>query len=267
MTAAAALAPRTVVEAYLPPTGSVPAALLYKTADRAGIDDQPLRLCLRRMVASGTIEVNGRGRAAHVTLTAAGRRELEHDRLGLALALAQDAGLAPWDERWRLFAVSVPERRRPLRDSVRRDLLAVGAAAISTGLYVSPHVLDDVVVPEARAHLSTATTTDLDVRGVHAPREIAELLWPAAPVVAGYGVLEQALAADVADSAVPSAVHRLRLADALERAMREDPLLPRELRGRAWEPEHLRLRWRERWISMPEDGWPQPYDGWLSGPG
>jgi phenylacetic acid degradation operon negative regulatory protein len=283
-----AVAPRTALEALLPPDDAVPLALVYDTANLAGLDDQPVRLAIRRAVAAGDVVQAGRGRAGTVALTDAGRRRLARDRIALSLAFAQDAGDAPWDGRWHLVALTVPERERAVRDALRRELLASGAAAVATSLYVSPHDLTDVLPAQARSATATAVATTLDVRGVDDPLVLAETLWPAGPVVAAYDAVTSALAADDAagsgtaggaergatrtstttegDSAgpVPVAVRQLRLADALERAMRDDPLLPPGLRPEPWPPAAARRTWRARWDALRAlPGGDAVYRGWL----
>ncbi|MDQ0425099.1 PaaX family transcriptional regulator [Cellulomonas iranensis] len=293
-----AVAPRTALEALLPPDGAVPLALVYDTANLAGLDDQPVRLAIRRAVAAGDVVQAGRGRAGTVALTDAGRRRLARDRIALSLAFAQDAGDAPWDGRWHLVALTVPERERAVRDALRRELLASGAAAVATSLYVSPHDLTDVLPAQARSTTATAVATTLDVRGVDDPLVLAETLWPAGPVVAAYDAVTSALAADGAagdgagggaagggpcggaggrgaartgtttegDAAgpVPVAVRQLRLADALERAMRDDPLLPPGLRPEPWPPAAARRAWRARWDALRAlPGGDAVYRGWL----
>ncbi|MGO3886850.1 MAG: PaaX family transcriptional regulator, partial [Mycetocola sp.] len=76
------LRPRTLIEALLPRTGTVSAELIYSTAHQAGLADQPVRLALRRLVATGTLTTEGRGASAVISLTPAGRAELDADRLG-----------------------------------------------------------------------------------------------------------------------------------------------------------------------------------------
>ncbi|GAA2674089.1 MULTISPECIES: PaaX family transcriptional regulator [Actinosynnema] len=252
------ITPRTVIEALLPDEGEVALALVYDAANAVGVADQPLRLALRRMASAGELTLDGRGRGGSTRLTGLGQERLRRDRVGLALAFAQDAGDAPWDGRWWLAAISTPERERAVRDALRRDLLAAGAAPISTGLYASPHDLTDVVDADARAHLVTASATALDLRGVDDPAEITEALWPAAPVDRAYDAVEEALA----DDRGTPLVRRLRLAAALEAAMREDPLVPPELRTRPWRPSRLRLAWLERWHALA-DGAAEVYRGWL----
>jgi phenylacetic acid degradation operon negative regulatory protein len=260
-------APRTVIEAFLPAQGEAPLDLVYDTANAAGLDDQPVRLTIRRMHAAGEITQTGRGRRGTIGLTDTGRERLDRDRLGLRLAIAQDHGRAPWDGTWRLLAVSVPEADRALRDALRRTLVEAGAAAVSTSLYVSPHDLTGMLGPAARGSLVRATATSLDVRGLTDPRAVAASLWPAAPIIDAYAALERAVAeTDPApgDGVMPLLVRQIRLADALERAMRDDPLVPLELRDVPWPPSPIRRAWYDRWNTLvgrlPEE---ILYRGWL----
>ncbi|GAA4977124.1 transcriptional regulator [Kineococcus glutinatus] len=249
------------MEAFLPLRGDVVLAPVYDTANAVGLGDQPVRLTIRRLVAAGDVEQHGRGRAGTLRLTPTGRARIERDRLALRLAQAQDAGLAPWDGTWHLLAVSVEESARAVRDALRRDLTAAGAAAVSTGLYVSPHDLSAMLGATDRRHLVLATADHLQVRGTGDPLALAEQLWPAAPVDQAYDALAAVLARPPAPDPL---VQQLRLADALERSLRDDPLLPHELRPRPWRPAHLRRRWYAAWTSLAErlgDG--ALYRGWL----
>lgn len=256
------ITPRTVLEALLPFDGDASLTEIYDTANLVGIPDQPLRLTIRRLIATGDVTQAGRGRAGTLTLTPNGRHRLERDRSSLALAFAQDAGRAPWDQRWRLIAVTTPERERSVRDTLRRELTALGAATISTGLYATPHDLVAELPDTAAPYLSSATTDDLTLRGITDPRELAETLWPGQPTVAAYAVLEGALHRDAADRNSPPVARMLLLADALEQAIRHDPLLPPELRDSPWTPASVRAAWADRWGALSEQVEDPPYPGW-----
>lgn len=257
----ATIAPRTIIDAFLPGSGAVELSTIYAAANALGIADQTLRLTLRRMIDKDLITQHGRGRSGTITLTAEGRGRIEQDRLGLQLARLQDTGALRWDGRWRLIAISVPEQQRSTRDAIRRELMAAGAASLATALFVSPHDLAQLLGDSVHPHLVTATATDLVVRGQTNSADIVEELWPAAPINAGYDTLVQALDHDDTAETVP--MRKIRLADALERAIRHDPLLPPELRPEPWRPARLRIAWTKLWNSMPTDGELQPYAEWL----
>lgn len=254
--------PRTLIEAFLPFEGEVALAKVYDAASLVGMADQPIRLAIRRLIAAGEVRQEGRGRAGTLSLTEAGRRHLQRDRYSVALALAHDAGEAVWDQHWRLVAVSTPEADRRVRDGLRRDLIRLGAVAISTGLYVSPHDLVAALDPGSDPYLSTATTADLCVQGVKDPLLIAEMLWPQRPVRAAYRELDAALRHDAANTDAPTVRRMLELAHALEHAMRGDPLLPLELRSQPWPPSQIRRAWAQRWEELSGGDAPV-YAGWL----
>lgn len=251
-----------MIEAFLSPHGTASLRDIYDTANLAGLADQPVRLAIRRMIAGGEVVQTGRGRAGALELTRAGRRRLERDRQSLLLVAAQDAGDAPWDGRWRMIAVTAPERERAVRDTLRRDLQELGAVAVSTGLYVSPHDLIATLSDDVRPYLTCATTDDLDVRGITEPRALAEALWPSSPVLAAYSLLDDALRRDSSAAGEPAEVRMLLLAEALERAIRDDPLLPDELRGEPWPPSASRAAWAARWDALSEQGRSPLYRGW-----
>lgn len=266
-TPALAISPRTVIEAFLPQQGAASMREILDTANAVGLDDQPVRLAVRRLIAAGEVTQTGRGRHGEIHLTESGRRRLAGDRLALGLAFAQDDGRMPWDGRWHLISVTVPETRRALRDGLRRSLRELGAAPLSTSLYVSAHDLADLVTPDLREHLVLAVATELNVHGVTDSREIAALLWPAAPVLAGYAAMDEVLRwaqQHPLGTEQDAVVVQLFLAEALEQAMRVDPLLPPELRQDAWMPADARHTWRRCWerasAALPGD---VLYRGWL----
>ncbi|WP_119697163.1 PaaX family transcriptional regulator [Microbacterium halotolerans] len=257
------VSPRTLIEALLPSGRETGLSSIYDTANRLGIQDQPLRLALRRLIATGEITQRGRGRAGTIRLTEAGRERLERDRLGLHLAFAQDAGYAPWKGTWHLLSVSAPESERSVRDSFRRVVLELGAVPVSTGLYLTPHDLSQFVPSGAAPYLLTATASTLSLHGLNDPRAIAESLWPAEPTVLAY----RELAAAMREESGPAdpLLRQLFLAEALDQALRDDPLLPPELRPAHWPPAEVRREWLRRWqeaaSSAPEL---QVYEGWLT---
>ncbi|WP_341974734.1 PaaX family transcriptional regulator [Microbacterium sp. LWO13-1.2] len=256
------IAPRTIIEAFLPLDGDVSLAVIYDTANQLGVDDQPVRLALRRLIGSGDIEQRGRGRSGAIFLTDEGQRRMHRDRVGLNLAFEQDAGRAPWDGCWRLVAISAPESERAIRDSLRRDLLGLGAAPISTGLYASPHDLTGLLSSDAMPYLVTAVAEQLAIRGLTESKEIASSLWHAAPTLDAYGALAHAIEGD--DDSLPALVRQLRLADALDRALRDDPLIPPELRDTPWPPTEVRRQWLIRWNdAASQAGTASIYEGWI----
>ncbi|WP_435300455.1 PaaX family transcriptional regulator C-terminal domain-containing protein [Timonella sp. A28] len=139
----------------------------------------------------------------------------------------------------------------------------IGGAPISTGLYVSPHNLSDLFPDSVKPYLVTATAQDLNIRGLTDPHAIAEELWPAQHVIDLYHVLTDALEAD--NPAEQPFVRQLKLADALERVLRIDPLIPLELRTQPWPPSEIRKQWIRTWhttLTGAEDT--HVFAGWIT---
>ncbi|MER7842810.1 transcriptional regulator [Kitasatospora sp. NPDC096077] len=249
-------APRTVVEACFDPQGTASLAYVYDLAASAGLADQPVRLAIRRLEAAGVLRQEGRGRKGRLLLTDTGRLRTDQDAQLIALAYAQDAGRAPWDGRWRLHTFSVPEQHRPERDALRAALTRLGAAPLTPGAYLSPHDLRAELVTETSEstvgdYLITAEATRLTGPGFTDPTSIAERLWPAADTVQAYRPLADALARQpLTPDPDELVVAALELADALSRALEQDPLLPPELRPTPWPPAQLRRAFQDRWTAI-----------------
>ncbi|MFF2145657.1 PaaX family transcriptional regulator C-terminal domain-containing protein [Kitasatospora sp. NPDC058190] len=251
-------APRTVVEACFDPQGTASLDYVYDVAAAAGLSDQPVRLAIRRLEAAGVLRQEGRGRKGRLLLTDAGRLRADMDVRFIALAYAQDAGLAPWDGLWRLYTFSVPEQRRAERDALRVALTRLGAVALAPGAYVSPHDLLEELVGETSeatvgTYLITAEATRLIGPGFTGAVAVAERLWPAADTIEAYQPLADALGDESPGRDGSSAeliATALGLVDAFSRAMESDPLLPTELRPAPWPPSQLRHAFRERWAAI-----------------
>jgi phenylacetic acid degradation operon negative regulatory protein len=230
--------------------GSVHAAELQPIAEACGQTAEQVRSCLRRLVAEGLFTRHGSGRDARFHATAAGFAALGSTMERTRLAYAQDSAGKGWDRRWHLVAFAIPERDRAARDALRARLLALGGAGVQSGLYVSPHRWHADVVTEARrlavdAHLTLATTDDLEVSGAADPREIARRLWPLDELAARYQRFLEHYGA-LPDLLAQMRREKRRLADAeflpgalamgveFQECFRADPLLPPELLPRPW---------------------------------
>jgi phenylacetic acid degradation operon negative regulatory protein len=236
--------------------GTILASELYPVAAACGQTSDQVRSCLRRLVAEELFTRSGEGRNSVFRATAAGLRALDSSLERTRLAYAQDAAGRGWDRQWHLIAFAIPEVRRAARDTFRDRLLELGGAAIQNGLYVSPHRWDKDVLAEAdrlgvAAHVSFATTDDLEIGGERDPRVLAQKLWPIGGLAERYQRF-----IDVYEG-IPDALEKMRkehrrlteeqfLPGALVIGIRyaecfnSDPLLPPELLPRPWPGRHAR---------------------------
>ncbi|AWK07620.1 transcriptional regulator [Streptomyces spongiicola] len=237
---------RLVVQALVREDGTVDAGDLYAVAGLLGMSGQQIRLCVRRLVDEGRFTQEGRGRKATLHAVADATGSLAPDAAFVRHAYRQDAGLAPWDGTWHLFAFAVPESRRTARDTLREHLLRLGAASVHSGLYVTANPVAELV--EARAEqlgvlatLTRLTTTDLRIGELTDPRALAAALWPLGEIARRHEELAAFARAGLArldDGPEPSDAERLtaavELAARFTAAMEPDPLLPPQLLPEPW---------------------------------
>ncbi|GAA1579977.1 PaaX family transcriptional regulator [Leucobacter aridicollis] len=253
---------RTLIEGSFDAAGAAQLAAVYDVGLALGIPEQTVRLTLRRMQSAGELTQVGRGRAGRIERTSDARARSRRDGALVAFAFAQDAGAAPWDGAWHLYAFSVPEPARAERDALRAALTWLGAAPVVAGMYVSPHELSEelagAVAPSILDRwLVRGTTADLAIPGASTPRQIAEALWPAEATLAAYAPLAKVLAVPAASplDGVAATARALQLSEGLDRALAVDPLLPGELRDSSWQPRRLRDAFAAEWAAL-QRGWP-----------
>ncbi|MEV6653705.1 PaaX family transcriptional regulator C-terminal domain-containing protein [Streptomyces sp. NPDC051219] len=174
-------------------------------------------------------------------------------------AYRQDAGLAPWDATWHLFAFAIPESRRTARDTLRENLLHLGAAPIQSGLYVTASPVTELVEAQVR-HLGVTdtltclTTTELRIGGITDPQDLAAALWPLQDIAARHerlAAFAESRLTRLTEGPEPSDTERLtvavELAAQFTAAMDPDPLLPPELLPRPWPGSHARRLTADCW--------------------
>ena len=259
--AAASLPTRTLLEALIPAEGTVDAAQLYLVGNHLGMTDQQIRLGIRRAVASGDIDHEGRGRGARLRATAALQTALDADAEFLAYAYAQDAGAAPWDGHWHVVSFAIAEADRSARDAMRAGIIRLGGAAIQGAMYVSPNGWEPHVARLAhalgtKAGITTLTTSDLRTAGIAEPRKIAARLWPLDALAANYrgflttldGLLGQAAPGSL--DTIERTALAVRLSHAFTVAMEPDPLLPPELLPRGGVGRRARREFARAWARL-----------------
>ncbi|MFI8828774.1 PaaX family transcriptional regulator C-terminal domain-containing protein [Streptomyces sp. NPDC053431] len=237
---------RLVVTALVREDGTVDAGELYAVADLLGMSETQIRLCVKRLVGEGRFTQEGRGRKATLRAVADATGSLAPDAAYVRHAYRQDAGLAPWDGTWHLFAFAIPESRRTARDTLREHLLHLGAAPVQSGLYVTANPVAELVDAQAR-HLGVAdaltrlSTTDLRIGAVADPCTLAATLWPLDEIAERHEHLaafaETCLARLTQDSTLSQAERlcmAVELAAHFTAAMQPDPLLPPQLLPQPW---------------------------------
>lgn len=255
---------RLLVHALVREDGTVDASELYTVAGLLGMSDQQVRLCVKRLADEGRFTQEGRGRKATLRAVADVTGSLAPDAAYVRHAYRQDAGLAPWDGTWHLFGFAIPESRRAARDTLRENLLHLGAAPIQSGLYVTANSVTELV--ETLAHhlgvldtLTCLTTTGLRIGTTTDPQALAAALWPLDEIAARHqrlAAFAESLLTRLTRGPKPSDAEQLttaiELAAHFTAAMTPDPLLPPELLPAPWPGSHARRLTADCWRRLRE---------------
>lgn len=116
-----------------------------------GVSERAARSTLSRMTRRGWLKPQREGRRSLYCLTAKGERLLAEGGQRIF-----EPRKADWDGRWHLVTYSLPERKRKLRNDLRKRLAWLGFARLAPGTWISAHdrrveieaMLDDLGVRE-----------------------------------------------------------------------------------------------------------------------
>ena len=78
-----------------------------------------------------------------VEITEKGRRAFALEREKAAL---QERGKKRWDKRYRMIIFDIPERRRIVRDQLRRIMRECGFLRIQDSVWVSPYDCEELII-------------------------------------------------------------------------------------------------------------------------
>jgi phenylacetic acid degradation operon negative regulatory protein len=139
-------------EYVLPVEGGVWQETLISALNTLDYKTQAARQALARSVGAGWLRTEREGRRARMFLTG-------DTRAMLSSGAARIYGFGeprPWDGRWLLVMVRVPEQRRDVRHLIRSQLAWAGFGSLGNGLWLTPHVDREAEVERIVRDLSMA---------------------------------------------------------------------------------------------------------------
>ncbi len=221
-------------EFVLPRDEPVWTQVLIDVLGGLGVEPKSARQALARTAAEGLLESDRAGRRVRWSLSAPGKRLLTTgaERIyGFG-----DAG-RPWDGRWLVLLVSVPEASRQLRHRLRTRLAWAGLGSPAPGVWLSPDPAKQGEIAEVVADLGLTGVSSSFVGPfgeIGAEREVVAQAWDLAEVEAAYeaflGTFTNAAPAEPADVLA----HQILLVHAWRRFPFLDPHLPAELLPDGW---------------------------------
>jgi phenylacetic acid degradation operon negative regulatory protein len=221
-------------EFVLPRDEPVWTQVLIDVLGSLDVEHKSARQALARTAAEGLLVSDRAGRRVRWSLTEQGRRLLSD---GAARIYGFGEAARPWDGRWLVLLVSVPEARRQLRHRLRTRLAWAGLGSPAPGVWLTPDPgkQDEVADVVADLELTGVASSFVGPFGaIGAEREVVAQAWDLAEVEAAY---EQFL--DTFSDAAPGSpadvlAHQIHLVHAWRRFPFLDPKLPGELLPAGW---------------------------------
>jgi phenylacetic acid degradation operon negative regulatory protein len=222
-------------EFVLPVGGRVWTAALLDALGALGVEERTARQAVWRSAERGLLESERIGRRTRWALSDAARRLLSE---GTRRIYSLHREPRPWDGRWLLLYVSVPESQRDLRHRMRTRLGWAGFASIGSGTWVSPWIDRETEAREVLDDLGLAAAARSFIAqpgGIGDVNEMVTSTWPLGEIGAGYAAfLERFGTAPAAETGYGAFVDQVRLVHEWRRFPFLDPDLPGDLLPRDW---------------------------------
>ena len=245
-------------EYVLPRDRPVWTSVLVDTLAGFGVEQKSARQALARAAAEGWLVSERVGRLARWGLTAPGRRLLTE---GAQRIYQFGRGDRPWDGRWLVLLVSVPEVKRDLRHRLRTGLSWAGFGSPEAGVWISPDLSREGEALDVLKELGLAAgamSFTATYGAVGEPGAMVTRAWDLTGLerryeafIAEFGGLEPAGGAAVLHA-------QTRLVHEWRRFPFLDPQLPRELLPANWSGSaaaELFHRRHTQWRSAAKQRW------------
>jgi phenylacetic acid degradation operon negative regulatory protein len=249
----------TVLGEFVYPRG-VPVWTAALVAGLAALDieEKSARQAIARSAADGVLESERAGRRVRWGITQPGTRLLVEGTRRIYTFLTDSA---PWDGRWLVLSVAIPETQRQLRHRLRTKLTWLGMGSPASGIWILPDVTREsevaAVIDElglsSRAFAWTGT-----LASIGDPDAMIAGAWDLDDLEQRYGEFLSAFGDLVARTPQEAFRAQVRLVQTWRRFPFLDPALPRELLDHDWPgPEAAALfrRRHDEWHARAQGYW------------
>jgi phenylacetic acid degradation operon negative regulatory protein len=128
-------------------------AVLVDALGLLGVEEKSARQALARTAGEGLLAPSRHGRRAQWSLTPHGTRLLTEGTRRIYGFLRSEK---PWDGRWLVLTIAIPETQRKLRHRLRTQLTWAGLGSPAPGLWVVPDATKEAEVAAVIADLGVA---------------------------------------------------------------------------------------------------------------
>jgi phenylacetic acid degradation operon negative regulatory protein len=246
-----------------PRRGEVWTGTLVGALGALGVEEKSARQALARTAAEGFLFSSRHGRRVRWELTPAGAQLLEE---GTERIYGFMRSPRPWDGRWLVVTVAVPESQRQLRHRLRTRLTWLGLGSPSPGLWIVPDASKD---DDVRAVLVELDLLDRafawtgPASAIGAPRKLLSSAWDLEDVEKRYLRFIDSFEGRRADTDREAFVSQVELIQQWRRFPFLDPDLPGELLDQDWPGPRAAATFhdrRNRWHRRAQAEWDRMND-------
>jgi len=209
-------------------------ATLLHVASGLGVEEKSARQALARLAADGWIVAHRAGRRVRWALTQPGH-ELLAEGAARIYSFGRDA--QPWDGRWLVLMVTVPESRRQLRHKLRTGLTWAGFGSPLPGVWVSPHPAREAEAKQVTEQLGLTVDTFSftgPFAGIGSQRSLVEQAWHLDDLAGRYQAFLDRFEGERPGPGDEILLAQIRLVHEWRRFPLADPGLPPELLPPGW---------------------------------
>ena len=249
----------TVLGEYVHPAGdAVWTTTLLEALLTLGVEEKATRQAVTRTAAEGLLTSTRYGRRVRWELTARGRTLLAD---GTRRIYAFGRGQQPWDGRWLVLTVPIPETQRQLRHRLRTRLTWLGLGSPTSGLWIST---DTTKLAEVRAVIDDlglagqAFAWTGAAGGIGAQPRLLAGAWDLAAVVDRYRDFIADFETMQARTDSAAFLSQVQMIEAWRRFPFLDPDLPAELLDAEWPGRRAAAVFHDRhdrWAPRAEAAW------------
>jgi phenylacetic acid degradation operon negative regulatory protein len=249
----------TVLGEYVLPGGRpVWTSTLLELLGDLDVAEKAARQAIMRTADHGWIEASRIGRETRWSLTRAGTDLLAD---GTERIYGFAAGGEPWDGRWLVLTVAVPENNRPLRQRLRTRLGWAGFGSASSGVWVTPRVAREPAARKVLEELGVVKGSWSFVASageIGDERSLVRAAWDLDEVETRYEDFLELVGRRRPRTDRQALVAQVRLVQEWRRFPLLDPGLPRELLPPRWGGNRAAEVFRERhatWAPRAQAAW------------
>jgi phenylacetic acid degradation operon negative regulatory protein len=235
-----------------PHGGTVWLGSFINLVEPLGLNPRMVRTSVFRLSKEKWLVSEQIGRRSYYSLTATGRRRFEH-----AFRRIYDDARIPWDGDWQLVLMPGDGLTPALRDTLRKELLWEGYAAIAPGVMAHPSLQSDSLLDILQGTGTHDKVVVLQARTLGALssrplKELVEECWNLGRVAAEYQTfidrfrtVARALRSAAVLDPEQCFVVRTLLMHEFRRVQLRDPQLPRQLLPADWPGDTARVLCRD----------------------